>query len=321
MKIFLSSTVYDLLDIRAELSTLLSSMGIFPLRSDEKLSEFNSAHDTNSIETCLINVADSDEVIIVLDQRYGQTLGRSGFPDVSATHLEYRKARELKKPVHVFVRDRLEADFTTWKKNKRDPNLKLSWVEQADYRLFELLEEHRKLSNTDKKNWFSIFNTSVDLKNAVRRLLEPRIKPASVIDAISQNRFPLFDVDHESEFIQHGNRQDVKVTVRIRNIGGAAAFNFALVFSLKPEEVSKKHVVAPGQTIERIMYGNANNDPIIESGMSLEFDSVIGVKVRESYDIQFFMVGEGFAPTMMGGVFLKEKSYHNAPDIQVVIQD
>src|SRR5262245_2723195 len=99
MKVFVSSTCFDLIDIRAEIAELLRSLGILPVMSDDKLSDFDTRHDANSIETCLINVASSDEVIVILDRRYGPRLGTT-FGDVSATHLEYRKAVETKRRVH-----------------------------------------------------------------------------------------------------------------------------------------------------------------------------------------------------------------------------
>jgi hypothetical protein len=320
MKVFVSSTVYDLIDIRAEVSGLLTSMGIAPVLSDDKLSEFDTAHATNSIETCLINVKDSDEVIVILDQRYGPRLGKLGFENISATHLEYNRARELKKPIHVFVRDRLEADFTTWKKNRKSDDLRLPWVDQADFGMFTLLDEHRKLSPTDDKNWFSTFATAIDLKHAIRRILEPRIKPTRIVDAISQNRFPLFSIDHDSEFMVVGNIPSVKLTISASNIGGSAAFNFKCTFITDHEKSEIRPLVAPGQVVTRVVIGNANYEPAFDGRMILEYDSVIGVRVKETYLVQAFIQG-GRGATLFAVVQLKEKTYHNAPEIQVVITD
>ena len=40
MRVFVSSTVFDLLDVRAEVAELLRDLGIAPVMSDEKLSDF-----------------------------------------------------------------------------------------------------------------------------------------------------------------------------------------------------------------------------------------------------------------------------------------
>jgi Glu-tRNA(Gln) amidotransferase subunit E-like FAD-binding protein len=75
MRVFISSTVYDLIDVRAELAEQLRTLGITPVLSDDKLSGFSiQQHDINSIETCLVNVDSCDEVVLILDKRYGPTL-------------------------------------------------------------------------------------------------------------------------------------------------------------------------------------------------------------------------------------------------------
>jgi hypothetical protein len=95
MRVFISSTAYDLLDVRAELASMLRSIGITPVLSDDKLSAFEVQPDKNSIETCLVNLRACDEAIFLLDRRYGSSLKGAGFDDVSATHLEYQTAKEL----------------------------------------------------------------------------------------------------------------------------------------------------------------------------------------------------------------------------------
>ena len=110
-KVFISSTVYDLLDIRAEVEQLLRDMRLVPVLSGSATSGFQPLADQNSIETCLANLRQCDAMIIILCQRYGPSLAPAGFPDLSATHLEYREAKNLGKPIHMYVRDRLEGDY------------------------------------------------------------------------------------------------------------------------------------------------------------------------------------------------------------------
>jgi hypothetical protein len=77
MKIFVSSPCYDLIDLRAELHEDLNDLGVEAIFSDIKESGFEVVADpaTNSIETCLVNVRNSDRVAIILSQRYGPLLG------------------------------------------------------------------------------------------------------------------------------------------------------------------------------------------------------------------------------------------------------
>lgn len=164
MNVFVSSTCHDLIDIRAEVETLLRDIGLQPLLSDRPSSEFEVLPDMNSIETCLAGVRSSDVFICVLSQRYGPSLKGAGYPDVSATHLEWLEARKVEKPIRMYVRDRLAGEYAIWKRNPK--GVTLAWVRDAkDHGIFNLLDEHQKLV-TDKpqSNWYWSFRDSIDLK-------------------------------------------------------------------------------------------------------------------------------------------------------------
>ncbi len=69
-KIFVCSPCFDLFDLRAELGQLLRDLGLQPVMSDQAESSFEVLPDRNSIETCLVNVRNSDAVVVILSQRY-----------------------------------------------------------------------------------------------------------------------------------------------------------------------------------------------------------------------------------------------------------
>jgi hypothetical protein len=111
-RVFVSSTVYDLIDIRAEVEALLRDFGLTPVMSDSRDDGFDSTIQSNSIDTCLVNLRSCEKVILILSQRYGPSLGKHGFTDHSATHLEYLEAKRLGIPVYFYVRDQLMAEFS-----------------------------------------------------------------------------------------------------------------------------------------------------------------------------------------------------------------
>ena len=110
-RVFISSTCYDLIDLRADLEQELRDMELEPVLSDQSSSEFTVVPAQSSIESCLVNVRNCDTFIVILSQRYGPSLEPAGYPDLSATHLEYREACRVKKSIYMYVRDRLEADY------------------------------------------------------------------------------------------------------------------------------------------------------------------------------------------------------------------
>src|SRR5690349_6858403 len=99
MRVFVSSTCFDLVDLRDELHEELKQLNVEARFSDLADSDFvlSSTPSENSIETCLANVRDSDLVVVILSQRYGPLL-RGRYGDVSATRLEYDEARRHQKP-------------------------------------------------------------------------------------------------------------------------------------------------------------------------------------------------------------------------------
>ncbi|MBD3673095.1 MAG: DUF4062 domain-containing protein [Planctomycetaceae bacterium] len=288
MKIFVSSTVYDLIDIRSEVAELLRSLGLSPILSDDSHSDFSPKHDANSIESCLANIAASDAVILILDQRYGPSLKNAGFEDKSATHLEYERAIELGKPIHVFVRDRLEADFSIWKKNDKQSDLKLTWVEQEEFRLFELLSEHRKLiEGKSNSNWVDFFSSSIDLKKSIQKKFETMMRPQQLADAIAHNEFPLFDVQSRTEDTSRADQiKELTCKCTITNVGGASAFNVQIYWKNITDEIKPIDVIVPTQsTIMCNLLVLEIHKMIDEAILVIEYDSMLGVRVIDQYRV------------------------------------
>src|SRR5262245_10454879 len=196
VKVFISSACHDLVDLRAELFDDLRDLGVEPLFSDIKESDFQVSTDTatNSIENCLANVHAAAVVVVVLSQRYGPLLG-DAYGNLSATHCEYNEAKENKKPIHFYVRSQLAGEWSGWKKNGRPDNYKTAWAKESDaIRLFRLIDDHQRLiaaTGQSINNWFWHFNTSVDLRSDVRRRLAPQAFRASAEKLINSGDVPL----------------------------------------------------------------------------------------------------------------------------------
>ncbi len=293
MRVFISSTAYDLLDLRAELALGLSELGISPILSDDKLSDFRVEPNANSIETCLTNLRSCDEVLVLLDRRYGPSLAKAGFDDLSATHLEYRTARDKGIPVRFYVRDRTVGEYATWKKNGRSENVKFEWVEaQNDRRIFGLLEEHSKLhASSPVSNWFDTFINSLDLKTAVAKYFRPKVLPGQIVSLINRNLFPLFDLQvSEPKMIRQGNSHvppQYATPYRIINVSGAAAFEVSL--TQQDESVcdpNQGEIICPGQHFPSTIYFEPSGQGARETTeLRLSYKSAIGVEAELGYAI------------------------------------
>jgi hypothetical protein len=220
--VFISSTCYDLIDIRAEVETEFRHMRLMPILSDRSTSEFLVAPDANSIENCLANLRRADHVVFILSQRYGPSLSKAGYDDMSATHLEYREARRLKKPIYMYVRDRLEADAALHKKN-RGAKLNFGWVSDDSQQLFALLDEHRKLvKKAAESNWLWTFRDSVELKSILRKDFKDKSNRATMEDLIERQRIA-FLIPSIKKWSTDKNKERLIATISVVNAGSGAA--------------------------------------------------------------------------------------------------
>ncbi|MDR1443378.1 MAG: DUF4062 domain-containing protein [Treponema sp.] len=193
MKIFVSSTIYDLMDVRAELKYMFDQLKIFSKFSEINSSNFIVDYKKSSIETCLNNIKDVDYFIVIIDKRYGPVLSNFGYDNISATHLEYREAVKYKKDILFFVRNNAYADYSIYKKMNDDEkkNFKGNWIKNKnDLCLFCLIDEHIKLKSKDINNWAYFFDNSVDLKETVKKAIENNLLAEKLVERIAFNELP-----------------------------------------------------------------------------------------------------------------------------------
>jgi hypothetical protein len=95
LDVFISSTCYDLVDLRFELKAYLEQNGCTVRLSEDPTSPFSIDPTADSIASCLANVEASDVVACVLDRRYGGVLDRGDYADKSATEAEVLFARSV----------------------------------------------------------------------------------------------------------------------------------------------------------------------------------------------------------------------------------
>jgi len=159
--IFLSSTVEDLRDCRAEVVNELQSKGIKVIYSESP--DFAGIPRDNVYDICLQNVLSSSHFVIILDRKYGepyQGTRYERFKGISITHAELKVAFEDKnKPILLYVRDHVWHHYATWKDN---PGLKCD----IHPSVFEIIKE---LDET--KQYITSFDTSVHLKTMILRRL------------------------------------------------------------------------------------------------------------------------------------------------------
>ncbi len=328
-KIFVSSTVYDLIDIRSEVETLLREMGFAPVLSDSLTSDFKVAPDKNSIESCLANVRSSDYLIVILSKRYGPSLSKIGYGDYSATHLEYNEARSARIPVLFYVRDRLESDYRIWKKNGKKHEVELSWVESKDYNLLTFLDEHQRLSKQiESSNWYQTFENSIELKRLMKRDLHFTAAEGELRAAIKSNKIPMMFGDLEVADItqqvwdsQLLNSPTHKLTCVFTNCGTVPAYNVNLISKneQRPEQKNPIIAVPPNQTVQKVyLYNHDGNKRTFEDTVIVTYQTSEGHTVEDHFKLDFKIDIKG---TMRFSLRLLDKIYQIGDDLSLKIVD
>lgn len=137
LRVFVSSTCYDLDILRSELRPFISSMGYEPVMSDYSDILFDPRSHTH--DSCLKEVSGCDVVVLIIGSRFGGTAVPSALANIdfsqieklstktnalevkdrlSITQIEVLKAIEQSIPVYTFVDERVLHDHHVYEKNK-----------------------------------------------------------------------------------------------------------------------------------------------------------------------------------------------------------
>jgi hypothetical protein len=294
-----------------------SKCSLRPVLSDSSTSDFTVVPDANSIEACLANVRSSDFVIVILSRRYGPSLAKVGFEDLSATHLEYREAKKTGKPIYFYIRDRLDADYRIWKRNSKSEDIKLIWVQsEQDYSLFKFIDEHQNLkAGVQVSNWLSTFQNTLDLKQMISRELRAPAGRASLSDAIHKNLVPII---HGTATLQNGrNAFEAKIVCDFCNHGIIPAYNLITYWAGDRTGLTPTPVVPPNAHFVRIAivtsYPDGNPAPLnftlFDSVLHIEYQTPEGHHVHDTFQVKVRLIAPAINPAYAFSILFESKNY------------
>lgn len=135
-KVFLSSTIEDLREERAAVEEELNSTEIFEAIRVEKLPALQDP----SRSVCLEGVQESDAVVVIIGHRYGFTPEKSNPEGLSVTHLEFREAKRLGKPIFAYLADEPPSDnriakFSQEVSDFDEGHFRKTWASVAELKL------------------------------------------------------------------------------------------------------------------------------------------------------------------------------------------
>ena len=154
--VMVSSTFYDLRQIRDDLRQFIEGLGYQPLLSEHP--SFPIDPDATTIENCRRRVEqDADVLVLVIGGRYGSI---DATPNTSVTNLEYTSARHKRIPIYAFIDPQVLAVLPLWKRNQTG-----DFSGEVDSpRLFEFIEHVRTIDAV----WMNEFRSARDITDALR---------------------------------------------------------------------------------------------------------------------------------------------------------
>jgi len=157
-RIFVSSTFYDLRQVRTDIERflrdygyepVLNEMGSIPYGKDDKLEDY-----------CYKEISSIDILVSVIGGRYGT---ESQNANLSISQLEFKTALDLNKQVYIFIDKNVYAEYQTYQLNKKSKDIKYRFADNI--KIYEFIEFIETLPNN---NNIHPFETSIDIITYLR---------------------------------------------------------------------------------------------------------------------------------------------------------
>ncbi len=178
--IFISSTDYNLIDLRAELARYLSDLGYKPVLSSNEGFHDNSPY-LEPWESCLQVLQTTFVMVLVIDGKYGKCLEWKnvksiiGDRKVSPTHAEYICAHETKMRMLVFIREEVLTFYQSYHQTMKiaggdkklaKENLSKTLPPHIEFETLEFIEE---VKTTRPIPWIKAFANVNDIKHEIQK--------------------------------------------------------------------------------------------------------------------------------------------------------
>ena len=200
--VFLSSTMYDLSEVRAQLRQFVEGLGWCTVMSEHNSFPIDASQTT--VENCRRNVRDNADVfVMVVGARYGSVDVAS---DKSVTNLEFVEARARGMPVYIFVSKDVLAQLRVWKTN---PEADYSGVVDTP-RIFQFIDSFR----TGGESWVFEFATAEDIVKTLRSQLAYLVQDAFELRQLTRVQDRLL-TDLQGEALMIALRRDQNWDVRL----------------------------------------------------------------------------------------------------------
>ncbi len=157
-RVFVSSTFYDLRQVRADLFRFIAELGYEPVLNERGQIPYDSNKKLQ--ESAYRSVDLSDILVSIIGGRFGTGSDRSPY---SISQIELKTALDGGKPVFIFVEKSTLAEYSTYLKNKGVSGIQYSFADNPQ--IYAFLEEIHALP---QNNPIAAFETAQDITDYLK---------------------------------------------------------------------------------------------------------------------------------------------------------
>jgi hypothetical protein len=152
-RIFVSSTFYDLRQVRLDLDRFIRDLGYEPVLNE--LGSIAYGKDEKLEEYCYKEISSIDILVSIIGGRFGS---ESQHHNLSISQMEFKTAFELNKQVYIFIDKNVYSEFQTFQLNKENQEIRYRFADNK--KIYEFLEFLESLPNN---NNIYPFESSTDI--------------------------------------------------------------------------------------------------------------------------------------------------------------
>jgi hypothetical protein len=157
-RIFISSTFFDLRQLRSDIDRFIRDLGYEPVRNEQGNIPYGK--DEKIEEYCYKEINNIDILVSIIGSKFGS---KSSHDSYSISQMEIITALKLDKQVFIFIDKNVLSEFRTYLVNKANRNIKYHYVDNP--RIYEFIEQ---LEELPKNNPIQAFESSDDIIHFLR---------------------------------------------------------------------------------------------------------------------------------------------------------
>ncbi|MFM2657669.1 MULTISPECIES: DUF4062 domain-containing protein [Vibrio harveyi group] len=190
LRVFVSSTYYDLKHVRSYVSSFITKMGYEATLSEKGKIAYDPSIPLD--ESCYKDASSCDILVLIIGGRYGSATSETdssqdstGFYDryESVTRKEYETASEHDIPTYILVEKSVMSEYETFKKNRDNTTINYAHVESVN--IFHFLddilnkgrnnptfqfEQPQEIEAWLKNQWSGYFRTLLEKKTQSKQI-------------------------------------------------------------------------------------------------------------------------------------------------------